>query len=65
MQDSKMREILKESKIIAVLGLSPEESKPSHKVAKFCKIKAMRFYPFILREAIFGGKSLCELKGSF
>ena len=45
MQDSKMREILKESKVIAVLGLSPEESKPSHKVAKFLQNKGYEILP--------------------
>lgn len=45
MQDSKMREILKESKVIAVLGLSPEESKPSHKVAKFLQNQGYEILP--------------------
>ena len=48
MQDSKLREILQESKTIAVLGLSPDSSKPSCKVAQFLQnigYKILPIYP--------------------
>lgn len=45
MQDSKLREILQESKVIAVLGLSPDSSKPSFKVAQFLQNKGYKILP--------------------
>ena len=45
MQDSKLREILQESKTIAVLGLSPDSSKPSCKVAQFLQNKGYKILP--------------------
>ena len=45
MQDSKLREILQESKTIAVLGLSPDSSKPSFKVAQFLQNKGYKILP--------------------
>ncbi|WP_300842831.1 CoA-binding protein [Helicobacter sp. UBA3407] len=66
MQDSKMREILKESKVIAVLGLSPEESKPSHKVAKFLQNKGYEILPIYPKGGdILGVKAFTSLKEAF
>ncbi|WP_300706487.1 MULTISPECIES: CoA-binding protein [Helicobacter] len=66
MQDSKMREILKESKIIAVLGLSPEESKPSHKVAKFLQNQGYEILPIYPKGGdILGVKAFTSLKEAF
>ena len=45
MQDSKLREILQESKTIAVLGLSPDSNKPSFKVAKFLQERGYKILP--------------------
>ena len=45
MQDSKLREILQESKTIAVLGLSPDSSKPSFKVAQFLQNTGYKILP--------------------
>ena len=45
MQDSKMRTILQESKVIAVLGLSPDSNKPSFKVAKFLQERGYKILP--------------------
>lgn len=45
MQDSKLREILQEAKTIAVLGLSPDSSKPSFKVAKFLQERGYKILP--------------------
>ncbi|WP_297571473.1 CoA-binding protein [Helicobacter sp. UBA3407] len=66
MQDSKMREILKESKVIAVLGLSPEESKPSHKVAKFLQNQGYEILPIYPKGGdILGVKAFTSLKEAF
>ncbi|WP_297680073.1 CoA-binding protein [Helicobacter sp.] len=66
MQDSKMREILKESKVIAVLGLSPEESKPSHKVAKFLQTQGYEILPIYPKGGeILGVKAFVSLKEAF
>ncbi|WP_297811723.1 CoA-binding protein [uncultured Helicobacter sp.] len=56
MQDSKLRTILKESKVIAVLGLSPEQTKPSHKVARFLQEKGYKILPIYPK----GGEILGE-----
>ncbi|MCR8684841.1 CoA-binding protein [Campylobacter ureolyticus] len=40
-----IKEILINSKTIAVVGLSPDESKPSHYVSKFMKENGYKIYP--------------------
>lgn len=40
-----INEILQTSKTIAVVGLSPDESKPSHYVSKFLQSRGYKIYP--------------------
>lgn len=44
-QDSKLQAILRQSKVIAVLGLSPKADKPSHRIAKFLQNKGYKILP--------------------
>lgn len=44
-QDLQIKQILEQSKTIAILGLSPSEDKPSHKVAKYLLEKGYRIIP--------------------
>ncbi len=63
--DDKLREIFKECKSIAIVGLSPDESKHSHIVAKYLQsagYKIIPVYPkeeFILGEKVY--RSLKEI----
>ncbi len=58
-------EILESVKVIAILGLSPDESKASHKVAKFLQERGYKIVPVypkgdeILGEKVY--KSLAEI----
>jgi predicted CoA-binding protein len=60
-----IREIFNSVKTIAVLGLSPDESKPSHRVAKYLKEAGYRIVPVypkydeILGEQVY--RSLAEI----
>ena len=64
--DKILKEIFKESKSIAIIGLSPDESKPSNRVAKYLKnvgYKIIPVYPkeeFILGEKVY--RSLEDIK---
>ena len=44
-QDLQIKQILQEAKTIAILGLSPDESKPSNKVAKYLLEQGYRVIP--------------------
>ncbi|QKF64805.1 CoA-binding domain-containing protein [Campylobacter corcagiensis] len=61
-----INEILKTAKNIAVVGLSPDESKPSHYVSKFLQEKGYKIYPIypkfdeILGEKVY--RDLSEIK---
>ena len=44
-QDLQIKQILEQSKTITILGLSPSEDKPSHKVAKYLLEKGYRIIP--------------------
>ncbi|MSN97053.1 CoA-binding protein [Campylobacter sp. FMV-PI01] len=61
-----IKEILKFSKNIAVVGLSPDKSKPSHYVSKFMQEKGYKIYPIypkfdeILNEKVY--RNLSEIK---
>lgn len=60
-----IKEILQTSKTIAVVGLSPDESKPSHYVSKFMQEKGYQIYPIypkfdeILCRKVY--RNLCEI----
>lgn len=56
LQDSKLQAILKQSKVIAVLGLSPETNKPSHRVARFLQERGYKILPIYPK----GGEILGE-----
>lgn len=45
MDDQDMREILQSSSTIAVVGLSPKEDRPSHRVAAYLKAQGYRIIP--------------------
>ena len=47
MDDSKLKNILYETRNIAVVGLSPKPDRPSHGVASFLKEKGYRIIPVI------------------
>lgn len=47
MQDSKLQSLLRQSKVIAILGLSPDSSKPSYKVAKFLQSVGYKILPYL------------------
>ncbi|MDD6054932.1 MAG: CoA-binding protein [Helicobacter sp.] len=57
MQDSKLKDILKNSKTIAILGLSPDSNKPSFKVAEFLQNKGYKIIPIYPK----GGEILGEM----
>lgn len=63
--NDEIREILENTKTIAVLGLSPDTSKASHKVAKYLKEKGFKIVPVYPKEdEILGEKvyrSLAEI----
>jgi len=43
--DEQIKKILESVKTIAVMGLSPDESKDSHKVAKYLQSKGYKIFP--------------------
>lgn len=61
-----IKEILQNSKTVAVVGLSPDESKASHYVSKFMQEKGYKIYPIYPKEeTILGEKvyrNLSEIK---
>ena len=66
LQDSKLQAILKQSKVIAVLGLSPEANKPSHRVAQFLQDKGYKILPIYPRGGeILGEKAYQNLQEAF
>lgn len=61
--DEAINRILKESKTIAVVGLSPEPDRPSHGVASYLKGRGYKIIPVNPgAEEILGGKSYPDLK---
>lgn len=65
-QDSKLQAILKQSKVIAVLGLSPEINKPSHRVARFLQGKGYKILPIYPKGGeILGEKAYQSLQEAF
>lgn len=66
LQDSKLQAILKQSKVIAVLGLSPETNKPSHRVAQFLQDKGYKILPIYPKGGeILGEKAYSSLQEAF
>lgn len=62
MNDDKMREILEESKTVAVVGLSPNPERDSHEVAKYLQEVGYRIIPVNPKaEQILGEKSYPDL----
>ena len=61
--DDQMKAILERVKTIAVLGLSPDESKDSHKVAKYLQSKGYKIIPVYPKadEPILGEKVYTSL----
>lgn len=59
MQD-KAREILQKVKSIAVVGLSPDENKPSHYVSKFLQSKGYEIFPIYPKEIELLGKKATQ-----
>ena len=66
--DEQIKKILQSVKTIAVMGLSPDESKASHKVAKYLQSKGYKIIPVypkvdedILGEKVY--KSLADIPG--
>ncbi|CZE48214.1 CoA-binding protein [Campylobacter geochelonis] len=61
-----MKSILQNAKTIAIVGLSPDQSKPSHKVAKYMQEKGYKIYPIypkfdtILNEKVY--RNLSDIK---
>lgn len=56
-------EILESVKVIAILGLSPDETKPSHRVAKFMQERGYKIVPVYPKEdEILGEKVYRSLK---
>jgi len=67
--DAQMKSILEGVKTIAVMGLSPDEQKDSHKVAKYLQSKGYKIIPVYPKddEMILGEKvytSLADVPGS-
>ncbi|MBI4041655.1 MAG: CoA-binding protein [Deltaproteobacteria bacterium] len=62
-QDSQIKDILTQSKIIAVVGLSTDPDRPSYEVAAFMQEKGYRIVPVRPGgEEILGQKSYASLK---
>ncbi len=51
-------EILDSVKVIAILGLSPDETKPSNKVAKFLQARGYKIVPVYPKEEIILGEKV-------
>jgi predicted CoA-binding protein len=45
MKDEELKQILKSSKTVAVVGISPKEDRPSYKVASYLQSKGYRIIP--------------------
>ncbi len=45
MKDEEMKEVLRGSKTVAVIGISPKEDRPSYGVASYLKSKGYRIIP--------------------
>lgn len=57
MQDSTSKNLLRDSKVIAIVGLSPNPDKPSFKVAQFLQSKGYKILPIYPK----GGEILGEI----
>ena len=58
----KIRKILKESKTVAIVGLSPREDRPSYRVASYLKSMGYRIIPVNPNvEEVLGEKSYADL----
>ncbi|WP_151717230.1 CoA-binding protein [Gemmobacter serpentinus] len=57
--DAEIREILQETKVIAVVGWSPKPDRPSHRVAAFLKSKGYRVIP--VNPGVAGAQALGEV----
>ncbi len=61
MKDEEMKEVLRGSKTVAVIGISPKEDRPSYGVASYLKSKGYRIIPVrpdgekILGEKVYHG----------
>ena len=61
MKDKEIKEVLRSSKTIAVVGISPKEDRPSYGVASYLKSKGYRIFPVrpdgdeILGETVYHG----------
>ena len=61
-QADTIEKILKESKTIAVVGLSPNPTRPSHSVARYLQAQGYRIIPVNpIVEEVLGGKSYPDL----
>jgi len=56
--DKNLCEILKNSKVIVVVGLSPKEHRASHQVAKYMKEKGYKIVPVYPREETILGEKV-------
>jgi len=67
MKDEEIKEVLRSSKTVAVIGISPKEDRPSYGVASYLKSKGYRIIPVrpdgdeILGEKVY--HSLTEIPG--
>ncbi len=62
LDDEQIQELFKTSRVIAMVGLSPDEEKPSNTVARYLKDKGYRVIPVNpAREQILGEKSYKSL----
>ena len=63
--DALIKEIFESCKNIAIVGLSPDESKASHMVAKYLQSCGYKIFPIYPKEEIILGekvyRSLCEI----
>jgi predicted CoA-binding protein len=65
MKDEELKEILKQGKTVAVVGISPKQDRPSHVVASYLQSKGYRIIPVrpdeetILGEKVY--RSLMEI----
>ncbi len=64
--DAYLKEIFLSCKSIAIVGLSPDESKDSHRVAKYLQEKGFKIYPVYPKEEMILGekvyRSLLEIE---
>lgn len=60
---AEISDILRESRTIAVVGLSPNAERPSHRVAKYLQEQGYRVIPVNpMTEAVLGEKSFSDLE---